>query len=108
MVEVGRSDQCAKMDMFGGQVCGPQRRTTIHQAALRAAMLGRTFVLDAVDQTMIVAMPTIWNSDKGSHYTSPLVTSKLEAVGGRISMDGSGWALNTIGSLTARAGSTGS
>jgi putative transposase len=54
------------------------------------------FVLDAVDQALTVATPTIWNSDQGSHYTSPQLTSKLEAVGARISMDGRGRAHDNI------------
>lgn len=54
------------------------------------------FVLDAVDQALTVATPTIWNSDQGSHYTSPQLTSKLEAAGARISMDGRGRAHDNI------------
>jgi putative transposase len=29
------------------------------------------FVLQAVDQAQTVATPEIWNSDQGSHFTSP-------------------------------------
>ncbi|RRR74489.1 MAG: IS3 family transposase [Candidatus Viridilinea halotolerans] len=29
------------------------------------------FVLDAVDRALAIATPDIWNSDQGSHYTSP-------------------------------------
>ncbi len=54
------------------------------------------FALAAVDQALTVSTPTIWNSDQGSHYTSPQLTSKLEAAGARISMDGRGRAHDTI------------
>ena len=33
--------------------------------------LEMTFVLDAVDQALQMAQPEIWNSDQGSHFTSP-------------------------------------
>lgn len=54
------------------------------------------FVLDAVDRALAVATPTIWNSDQGSHYTSPQLISKLEAAGAKISMDGRGRAFDNI------------
>lgn len=54
------------------------------------------FVLDAVGSALKEATPEIWNSDQGSHYTSPQLTSVLEAAGARISMDGKGRALDNI------------
>lgn len=54
------------------------------------------FVLDAVGSALKEATPEIWNSDQGSHYTSPQLTSVLEAAGVRISMDGKGRALDNI------------
>jgi len=54
------------------------------------------FVLDAVDQALRVATPTIWNTDQGSQFTSPQTTARLQAVGTRISMDGKGRAHDNI------------
>jgi putative transposase len=53
-------------------------------------------VLEAVDAALAVATPQIWNSDQGSHVTSPQYTQRLEAAGVRISMDGKGRALDNI------------
>ena len=54
------------------------------------------FVLEAVETALAVATPQIWNSDQGSHFTSPLYTQRLERAGVRISMDGRGRALDNI------------
>jgi putative transposase len=54
------------------------------------------FVLEAVDQALAVGCPTIWNSDQGSHFTSPQYLSRLEERGIQISMDGKGRALDNI------------
>ena len=54
------------------------------------------FVLQAVEQALALATPTIWNSDQGSQFTSPLYTQRLETAGVRISMDGRGRALDNI------------
>jgi putative transposase len=54
------------------------------------------FVLDAVQQALAIATPQIWNSDQGSHFTSPQYTSMLLAAGVQISMDGKGRALDNI------------
>jgi putative transposase len=54
------------------------------------------FVLEAVEQALLVATPRIWNSDQGSHFTSPQYTQRLEAAGVQISMDGRGRALDNI------------
>jgi putative transposase len=48
------------------------------------------FVLDALGQALSTATPQIWNTDQGSHFTSPQLTTQLEAAGVRISMDGKG------------------
>jgi putative transposase len=42
------------------------------------------------------ATPTIWNSDQGSHFTSPQYTDLLLAAGVQISMDGRGRARDNI------------
>jgi putative transposase len=54
------------------------------------------FVLDAVSQALRTATPQIWNTDQGSQFTSPQLTSPIEAAGVRISMDGKGRALDNI------------
>ena len=54
------------------------------------------FVLDAVQRALTQATPLIWNSDQGSHFTSPQYTDLLLAVNVQISMDGKGRALDNI------------
>jgi len=54
------------------------------------------FVLAAIGQARALAIPQIWNTDQGSHFTSPQVTQPLEAAGVQISMDGKGRALDNI------------
>ena len=54
------------------------------------------FVLEAVDQALEVGCPVIWNSDQGSHFTSPQYLDRLDARGIQISMDGKGRALDNI------------
>ena len=51
------------------------------------------FVLRAVHQALGQAKPEIWNSDQGSHFTSPQYTALLQAADFQISMDGKGRAL---------------
>jgi putative transposase len=58
--------------------------------------LALPFVLEAVDQALRRATPQIWNTDQGSQFTSPQLTSHLEAAGVRISMDGKGRAYDNI------------
>lgn len=54
------------------------------------------FVLNAVDRALEQATPTIWNSDQGSHFTSPKYLDRLLSAGVRISMDGRGRAVDNI------------
>ena len=54
------------------------------------------FVLEAIAQARAIATPEIWNTDQGSHFTSPHVTQPLLAAGVQISMDGKGRALDNI------------
>ena len=54
------------------------------------------FVLDAVTQALPRARPQIWNSDQGSHFTSPQYTQVLLAADVQISMDGKGRALDNV------------
>jgi putative transposase len=54
------------------------------------------FVLDAIAHARAQATPEIWNTDQGSHFTSPLVTQPLQDAGIQISMDGKGRALDNV------------
>jgi putative transposase len=54
------------------------------------------FVLDAVSRALASAQPQIWNSDQGSHFTSPQYPQVLLAAGVQISMDGKGRALDNV------------
>ena len=58
--------------------------------------LEQPFVLEAVTTALAHATPKIWNSDQGSHFTSPHYTRLLDAAGVAISMDGRGRALDNI------------
>jgi putative transposase len=54
------------------------------------------FVLTAVDNALMQAVPEIWNSDQGSHFTSPKYLERLQNENIKISMDGRGRALDNI------------
>jgi putative transposase len=54
------------------------------------------FVVAAVERALAQATPRIWNSDQGSHFTSPQYTELLLAAGVQISMDGKGRASDNI------------
>ncbi len=54
------------------------------------------FVLDAVQRALAQTTPLIWNSDQGSHFTSPQYTDLLQTAGVQISMDGRGRALDNV------------
>jgi putative transposase len=54
------------------------------------------FVLAAVDRALGQATPRIWNSDQGSHFTSPRYLDRLLARDIQISMDGKGRALDNV------------
>ncbi len=58
--------------------------------------LAMPFVLNAVDRALAVAKPLIWNSDQGSHFTSPQYIERLLAANVQISMDGKQRALDNI------------
>ncbi len=55
-----------------------------------------SFVLEAVERALAQATPAIWNSDQGSHFTSPQYLALLEGAQVRVSMDGKGRALDNI------------
>lgn len=54
------------------------------------------FVLTAVDNALLQATPEIWNSDQGSHFTSPKYLERLQNTNVQISMDGRGRARDNI------------
>jgi putative transposase len=54
------------------------------------------FVLTAVQRALAHATPEIFNSDQGSHFTSPQYTDLLQSAQIQISMDGRGRALDNI------------
>jgi putative transposase len=54
------------------------------------------FVLEAAQRALVQATPQIWNSDQGSHFTSPQYLALLQAAAVQISMDGKGRALDNI------------
>lgn len=54
------------------------------------------FVLSAVDRALRQAIPTIWNSDQGSHFIGPQYLDRLSSTGIQISMDGRGRAADNI------------
>jgi putative transposase len=58
--------------------------------------LGQSFVMEAARAALLTATPTIWNSDQGSHFTSPQYTSLLTQEGVQISMDGRGRFVDNI------------
>ena len=54
------------------------------------------FVLNAVERALQQAIPIIWNSDQGSHFTSSQYLSRLLSANVQISMDGRGRAVDNI------------
>ena len=54
------------------------------------------FVLACAQGALAQAVPKIWNSDQGSHFTSPQYTDLLLMTGAQISMDGRGRARDNI------------
>jgi putative transposase len=54
------------------------------------------FVLSCVDRALSEAVPTIFNSDQGSHFTSPQCVDRVLKAGAKVSMDGRGRAMDNI------------
>ena len=54
------------------------------------------FVLTTAKRALAIAVPTIWNHDQGSHFTSPKYTALLLAEAVQISMDSKGRALDNV------------
>lgn len=76
----------AVMDLFSRYVLAWQLSDTLEIP----------FVLTAVDTALATTQPAIWNSDQGSHFTSPHYTRRLLEAGVHISMDGRGRAFDNI------------
>jgi putative transposase len=55
-----------------------------------------TFCREALDEALAAGQPEIFNSDQGSQFTASAFTSRLEACGVAISMDGRGRALDNV------------
>ena len=55
-----------------------------------------SFCVDALTEVLSRQRPTIFNTDQGVQFTSRLFTSRLEAAGVSISMDGKGRALDNV------------
>ena len=58
--------------------------------------LEQPFVTRAAERALKRAHPVIFNSDQGSHFTSPQYTKLIEAAGSKVSMDGKGRVLDNI------------
>ena len=54
------------------------------------------FCLDVLDLALAQGKPDIFNTDQGVQFTAQAFTSRLEAAGIRISMDGRGRALDNV------------
>ncbi len=54
------------------------------------------FVLEAVNRAFKTGAPAIFNSDQGSHFTSPKYIQLLKDSGVKISMDGKGRAIDNV------------
>jgi putative transposase len=55
-----------------------------------------TFCREALEEALAAGRPEIFNSDQGSQFTAAAFTSRLEACGVAISMDGRGRALDNV------------
>ncbi len=55
-----------------------------------------SFCLEALEAALQLAKPEIFNSDQGSQFTAAAFTSRLEAQGIAVSMDGRGRALDNV------------
>lgn len=55
-----------------------------------------SFCLEALEEALSHARPEIFNTDQGSQFTATAFTSRLEAAGVAISMDGRGRAIDNV------------
>jgi putative transposase len=54
------------------------------------------FCLEALEEALSRGCPEVFNTDQGVQFTSPSYTSRLEAAGARVSMDGRGRWLDNV------------
>jgi putative transposase len=54
------------------------------------------FCLEALEEALSRSCPEIFNTDQGVQFTSPSYTSRIEAAGARVSMDGKGRCLDNV------------
>lgn len=54
------------------------------------------FCLEALDEALSRAKPGIFNSDQGSQFTATAFTSRLEALGVAVSIDGRGRTIDNV------------
>ena len=55
-----------------------------------------SFCVEALDEALLRVTPEIFNTDQGSQFTATAFTSRLEAAGVAISMDGRGRAIDNV------------
>ena len=55
-----------------------------------------SFCMEALEEALAQAQPEIFNSDQGCQFTAAAFTSRLEAAGVAISMDGRGRAIDNV------------
>ena len=58
--------------------------------------LNGRFCLEALDRALVQGQPEIFNTDQGAQFTALAFTSRLEAAGIRVSVDGRGRALDNV------------
>jgi putative transposase len=61
-----------------------------------SSTLLQPFVTSTVSRALATAVPEIFNSDQGSHFTSPQYTALVLNAGAKVSMDGRGRALDNV------------
>jgi len=61
-----------------------------------ANTLTGSFCLEALDESLSLSKPEIFNSDQGSQFTAEAFTSRLAGAGVAISMDGRGRAIDNV------------
>jgi len=54
------------------------------------------FCLEALEEAMSGGCPEVFNTDQGVQFTSASFTSRLEAAGAKVSMDGKGRCLDNV------------
>jgi len=69
-----------------------------HRAKIDRAVVptDTAVVFACVDRALQMAVPTIFNSDQGSHFTSPQCVERVLGAGALVSMDGRGRAIDNI------------